>query len=77
MKKFKMKEYSFNDVKPISLDEIKGGTAAACCTTNSGCNENTSSCCVTNGGCNKNFCGCNKANQIQPPCGEENVPKNP
>lgn len=41
MKKFDLKIYSFNEVEPISLEEIKGGDKNPdCCNQNNNCNIN-------------------------------------
>lgn len=41
MEKFGMKVHSFNELEPVSLDEVKGGENDPCCKTNYSCNVNT------------------------------------
>lgn len=41
MEKFGMKVHSFNEMEPVSLDDIKGGANDSCCTVNFSCNKNT------------------------------------
>lgn len=41
MKKFDLKVYSFNEVEPVSLEDIKGGFLGLCCWKNTACNKNT------------------------------------
>lgn len=45
MKQFDLKLYSFNEVEPITLEDVKGGTASEeeCCKINNVCNVNTCS----------------------------------
>lgn len=41
MKKFDMTIFSFNEVEPVSLENIKGGSTGECCEVNYGCYKNT------------------------------------
>lgn len=41
MENFGMKVHSFNELEPVSLDEVKGGENDPCCKTNYSCNVNT------------------------------------
>lgn len=41
MEKFGMKVHSFNELEPVSLDDVKGGANAPCCKLNFSCNQNT------------------------------------
>lgn len=43
MKKFDLTVYSFNEVEPISLEDVKGGFLGICCIVNHHCNKNTKS----------------------------------
>lgn len=43
MKKFDLTVYSFNEVEPISLEDVKGGFLGLCCIVNHHCNKNTKS----------------------------------
>lgn len=41
MKKFDLTVYSFNEVEPVSLEDVKGGFLGICCIVNHHCNKNT------------------------------------
>jgi hypothetical protein len=41
MKKFDLTVYSFNEVEPVSLEDVKGGFLGICCIVNHQCNKNT------------------------------------
>ncbi len=40
MKKFDLTVYSFNEVEPVSLEDVKGGFLGFCCWKNTACNKN-------------------------------------
>lgn len=41
MKQFELKVYSFEEVEPVSLEDVKGGFLGICCIVNNHCNKNT------------------------------------
>ena len=43
MKKFDLTVYSFNEVEPVSLEDVKGGFLGLCCIINHSCNKNAQS----------------------------------
>ena len=43
MKKFDLTVYSFNEVEPVSLEDVKGGFLGLCWIINHSCNKNAQS----------------------------------